>query len=180
MTELDPPTDAQPTPSASPDASPAPDARRRRARREHLPQDDVPHGAAARSTPERMACALAHARICARIADDNRGKDILLLDLRKATSLVDYFLIVTVASRRQSHAIADEVDQEMKRRGDLKLGVEGSEEGRWVLLDYGDFVVHVFSAEARAFYALEEIWGDALRLEWQEPGQAPATSPETS
>ena len=174
MTELDPPTNAQPTPtpSAPSDVPHAPDARRRRARREHLPQDDVPHGAAGRSTPERMARALANARACARIADDNRGKDILLLDLRKATSLVDYFLIVTVHSRRQSHAIAEEIDQEMKRRGDFKLGMEGSEEGRWVLVDYGDFVVHVFSAEARAFYALEEIWGDAERLEWQEPGPA--------
>lgn len=126
-----------------------------------------------------MARALANARTCARIADDNRGKDILLLDLRKATSLVDYFLIVTVHSRRQSQAIADEIDQEMKRRGDFKLGMEGSEEGRWVLVDYGDFVVHVFSAEARAFYALEEIWGDAERLEWQEPGQAATAASES-
>jgi ribosome-associated protein len=175
MTDLDPATDPHPTPPAPSDKAPAPDARRRRARREQLPQDDVTHAAASRSNPERLARALANVRACARIADDNRGKDILLLDLRKATSLVDFFLIVTSSSRRQSHAIADEIDQEMKHRSEFKLGMEGSEEGRWVLIDYGDFVVHVFSAEARAFYALEEIWGDADRLEWQEPGQAPAT-----
>jgi ribosome-associated protein len=55
----------------------------------------------------------------------------------------------------------------MKKRGERKLGMEGSEEGRWILIDYGDFVVHIFSADSRAYYALEEIWGDAPRLEWQ-------------
>ena len=72
--------------------------------------------------------ALEHARACARIADDNRGKDILLLDLRKATPLVDFFVIVTATSRRQSNAIASEIDQEMKKLGEAKLGLEGSEE----------------------------------------------------
>ena len=103
-------------------SEPATDARRRRARREQLPQDDVPHNAVARTTPERCRRRLEHARVCARIADDNRAKDILLLDLRKATPLVDFFVIATATSRRQSHAIADEIDQEMKKRGELKLG----------------------------------------------------------
>ena len=57
----------------------------------------------------------------------------------------------------------------MKKQGEAKLGLEGSEEGRWILIDYGDFVVHIFSPEARAYYALEEIWGDAPQLDWQEP-----------
>jgi ribosome-associated protein len=174
MADLDDKTDAPNLTTDSP-TEPATDARRRRARRVDLPQDDVPHSAVSHSTPERLTRALENARACARIADDNRGKDILLLDLRKATSLVDYFVIVTATSRRQSHAVADEIDQEMKRRGEFKLGIEGSEEGRWVLLDYGDFVVHVFSSEARDYYALEEIWGDAERLEWQDPdSQRPA------
>jgi ribosome-associated protein len=116
--------------------------------------------------------ALERARICARIADDNRAKDIVLLDLRQATPLVDFFVIVTAASRRQSHAIASEVDQHMKKLGEAKLGLEGSEEGRWILIDYGDFVVHIFSPEDRAYYALEEIWGDAPHVDWQEPATA--------
>src|SRR5205807_736813 len=105
MADLDNPT---PTPHPTTTNPPEPelDVRRRRARREVLPQDDVPHTAVSRSSPERMARALEHARVCARIAEDNRGKDILLLDLRNATSLVDYFVIVTATSRRQSHAIA--------------------------------------------------------------------------
>jgi ribosome-associated protein len=132
-------------------------------------QDDVPHHATERREPRRAALALERAKACARIADDNRAKDILVLDLRKATPLVDFFVIVTASARRQGSAIASEIDQVMKKQGEAKLGLEGSEEGRWVLIDYGDFVVHIFSPEFRAFYALEDIWGDAPRLDWQEP-----------
>jgi ribosome-associated protein len=142
-----------------------------RSRETHSIQDDVPQHATDRREPNRMAVALERARLCARIADDNRAKDIVLLDLRKATPLVDFFVIVTAGSRRQNNAILIEIDQEMKKRGEAKLGIEGSEEGRWTLIDYGDFVVHVFSPEDRAYYALEEIWGDAPRLDWREsPG----------
>jgi len=176
---MSPPTSEVPTPPAT-----AP-ARRLVG---HEIQDDVPFNAAARSQPERMARALEHARICARIADDNRARDILVLDLREATPLVDFFVIATANSRRQSHAIGSEIDQEMKRLGEHKLGIEGSEEGRWILIDYGDFVVHVFSGEARNYYALEDIWGDAPRLDWQDPdrvrpaprGEAPAAESDSS
>ena len=152
-------------------------SKQRRRSAGHDVQDAVPPNATTRAQPERMALALEHARICARIADDNRAGDILLLDLREATPLVDFFVIATASSRRQSHAIASEIDQEMKQLKEYKLGIEGSEEGRWILIDYGDFVVHILSGEARAFYALEEIWGDAPRLEWQDterPRPAPA------
>ncbi len=145
-----------------------------RTRETHSIQDDVPQHATDRREPNRVGMALERARLCARIADDNRAKDILLLDLRKATPLVDFFVIVTATSRRQGAAIAIEIDQEMKKRGEAKLGIEGSEEGRWTLIDYGDFVVHVFSPEDRAYYALEDIWGDAPRLDWQEPSESAA------
>jgi ribosome-associated protein len=67
----------------------------------------------------------------------------------------------------------------MKKRGEHKLGLEGSEEGRWILIDYGDFVVHLFSPEGRAYYALEEIWGDAPQLPWMptEPQPRPTDEP---
>jgi ribosome-associated protein len=148
-----------------------PELRRKIVRPEHDVQDPVPPSATARTTPERMARALENARHSARIADDNRGKDILLLDLRQVTPLVDFFVIITATSRRLSRAISEEIDKEMKRRGEFKIGFEGSEEGRWTLIDYGDFVVHIFSTEARAYYALEEIWGDAPRLDWQDPAR---------
>jgi ribosome-associated protein len=121
--------------------------------------------------PERVLRALEHAKLCARIADDNRGKDILLLDLREATPLLDFFIIASANSRRQAYAIASEIDQELKKRGEAKLGMEGAEEGRWILVDYGDFVVHVFSEDARTYYALEEIWGDAPRVDWRDPSR---------
>ena len=159
-------------------------AKLRRRRSGNPVQDDVAWAAVARGKPERLAKALEHARLCARIADDNRAKDVLLLDLRQATPLVDFFVIATADSRRQGNAIAGEVDQEMKRLGERKLGMEGSEEGRWVLIDYGDFVVHVFSSEARTYYSLEDIWGDAVRIDWrdQEAGGSPpaaGTDPTT-
>ncbi len=156
-------------------------AKLRRRRSGNPVQDDVPWAAAARGKPERLAKALEHARHCARIADDNRAKDVLLLDLRQATPLVDFFVIATADSRRQGNAIAGEIDQEMKRLGERKLGMEGSEEGRWVLIDYGDFVVHVFSSEARAYYSLEDIWGDAVRIDWRNleaDGPVPPIGPE--
>jgi ribosome-associated protein len=104
------------------------------------------------------------------MAADNRGKDVLLLDLRTSTPLIDFFVIASAASRRQAYAIADEIDQEMKKRGERKLGIEGAEEARWILIDYGDFVVHVFSEDARSYYSLEEVWGDAPRIDWEREG----------
>ena len=146
----------------------------RRKKAPALPQDDVAHTAAGRAMPERVAQALEHARFAARIADDNRAKEILVLDLRQATPLLDFFVIASANSRRQANAIASEIDQEMKKLGEFKLGMEGTEEGRWILVDYGDFVVHIFSADARGYYALEEIWGDAERVEWRDPARIKA------
>jgi ribosome-associated protein len=164
--------------TTSPAPLPSPPAPSPRART-HEPQDAIPTRAAGRRMPARMATALEHARICARIAADNRAKDVLLLDLRGGTPLVDFFVIATTTSRRQGNAVAIEIDVEMKKLGERKLGFEGSEEGRWTLIDYGDFVVHIFSEEARAYYALEEIWGDAPRLDWQDPARVrPAGPPD--
>ena len=152
---------------SSPSLEPSPTPRKRtlRTRAIHAVQDDVPHYATSRREPRRAGLALEQARACAQIAVDNRGKDVLLLDLRKTTPIVDFFVIVTATSRRQGNAIASDIDAAMKKLGEAKLGLEGSEEGRWVLIDYGDFVVHIFSPEDRAYYALEEIWGDAPHLD---------------
>ena len=159
----------KPNPAPStPTAEPTP---RRRKQAQPLPQDDVAHSAAGRANAERISKALEHAKLSARIADDNRAKDILLLDLRQATPLIDFFVIASANSRRQAYAIASEIDQELKKFGEAKLGMEGAEEGRWILVDYGDFVVHIFSEDARTYYALEEIWGDAPRVEWRDPAR---------
>ena len=65
----------------------------------------------------------------------------------------------------------------MKKRSERKLGIEGAEEARWILIDYGDFVVHVFSDEARVYYALEEVWGDAPQVDWQDPSRVRPVEP---
>lgn len=166
-TELD-----EPLPAATEDSSPSADGLPKRLRGTHVVQDDVPTTAVERTVPGRLDVALEHAKLCARIAGDNRAKDILLLDLREATPLIDFFVIASAASRRQASSIAYEIDADMKKLGEKKLGIEGAEEGRWTLIDYGDFVVHVFSEEARTYFGLEEIWGDAPRIDWRDPARA--------
>jgi len=136
-------------------------------------QDPLIPAAVARAVPDRVATALEHAKICARIASDNKAKDVLLLDLREITSLVDFFVIASASSRRQAVSMGYEIDAEMKKLDEYKLGIEGAEEGRWTLVDYGDFVVHLFSDEARAYYSLEDVWGDAPRIDWRAPADSP-------
>jgi len=168
------------TPVPADATPPDPSGLPKRLRGTHPPQDEVPPTALGRTAPGRQDQALERARICARIAEENRGRDIALLDLRGSTPLVDFFLIVTAASRRQANAMTSDIDAAMKRIGEFKIGIEASEEGRWTLIDYGDFVVHVFSEEGRAYYALEDVWGDCPRLDWQEADpDRPTTTPDT-
>ena len=107
---------------------------------------------------------------CARVAEENRGRDVLVLDLRKLTQVVDYFVIATGTSRRQIHAMGDEIDRNLNLLGERKMGIEGYSDSRWVLLDYGNVVVHLFDDETRRYYDLENLWGDAERVEWNQSG----------
>ncbi len=134
----------------------------------HEIQDDIPPESVSRNTPERQAKALALVKECARIGEENRAENIQVLDLRESTPLFDYFVVMTTPSRRQGNAIISDIDARMKRLEEYKLGIEGSEEGRWTLIDYGDFVIHVLSPDARDYYALEEIWGDAPTIDWRD------------
>jgi ribosome-associated protein len=96
-----------------------------------------------------------------RAAQEKQATDIRILDLTGVTSFTDCFVICTGANTRQNQAITDEIGQQLKRRGELPSSVEGYEQGEWVLSDYGDFLVHVFSAKAREYYSLERLWRDA-------------------
>jgi len=108
---------------------------------------------------------LRRARTAARVAAENRGRDIVILDLRELTPLFDFFVLASGTSRRQLHAISEEIDRVLQNDlGDRRLGIEGYEESRWILLDYGDVVVHMFEPETRAYYAIEELWGQAKRV----------------
>jgi ribosome-associated protein len=105
---------------------------------------------------------LERALAAARTAELTRGQNIAILDLRELTSVFDYFVIATGASRRQLHAISEEIDRVMETDyGDKRLGIEGYQDSRWILLDYGDVVVHLFDAETRDYYGLEHLWGAA-------------------
>lgn len=109
--------------------------------------------------------ALLLARAAARVAEETRGVDIRVLDLRELTPVVDYFVIATGSSRRQMHAMADEIEKAVKAElHDRKRGGEGYEEGRWIVLDYGDVMIHLFDPEARGYWDLEGLWSDAPRV----------------
>ena len=92
-----------------------------------------------------------------------------MLDLTGITSIVDFFVIATGTSHRQMHAIADEVNRKLKREdGNRRLNIEGYRTaGNWILTDYGDVVLHVFTVEGRALYNLEQLWADAPRIDWK-------------
>jgi ribosome-associated protein len=95
---------------------------------------------------------------------DKKALDLVVLDLRKSDAFTDFFVIATGANQRQVHAIADGVEMALKAEGMRPSNVEGSKRAEWVLLDYFDFVVHVFSPTARAFYGLERLWGTARHI----------------
>ena len=116
-------------------------------------------------SPLKADMALQRALLAAQTAEDNRGVDIVVLDMRELTSLFDFFVLATGSSRRQLHAMSEEIDHALEdRMGDRRMGIEGYEESRWILLDYGDIVIHLFEPETREYYALEELWGQAKRV----------------
>jgi ribosome-associated protein len=108
-------------------------------------------------------------------AQDRKAVDVVVLDLRPAHGFADYFLICSGANPRQIKAIADAVQEAQAVRGLKPAHVEGYDRAGWILLDYFDFIVHIFSPDARAFYALERLWGNAKRFEIAEP-EAPSTT----
>ena len=98
-------------------------------------------------------------------AFEKKAIDPTVLDLRGIASFTDFFVITTGANRRQVQAIADEVVEQLKRHGNPASRVEGYQNAEWILVDYGDFVVHVFDEKARRFYDLERLWREARRLD---------------
>ncbi|MBW2056948.1 MAG: ribosome silencing factor [Deltaproteobacteria bacterium] len=111
---------------------------------------------------------------CVDAALQKKAVDVVLLKIRGIVSYADYFLICGGRSDRQVQAIAESIETEMKKRGHRALGIEGMSQGRWVLIDYGDVVVHVFQESVRKFYDLEGLWIEAPRVDLAdrlEPGK---------
>jgi ribosome-associated protein len=103
--------------------------------------------------------------LSSRAAADRKASDIAVLDMREVSSITDYFLICSGGSVRQVQAIADAIDEQMSQSGEASLGVEGYREARWVLMDYGDVIVHVFAQDTREFYDLERLWANAPKID---------------
>lgn len=115
----------------------------------------------------------------ARAALDKKAYDLVVLETATITSIADYFLICSGRSDTQVQAIADAVQDRLARHGIRPLSVEGYERGLWVLLDYGDFVVHIFQVPVRRFYDLDRLWGNAPRVDLPEPFQTQARAQKT-
>ena len=124
------------------------------------PQPNVraPQSAVAEQLDERVLAAL-HA------AAEKKAIEPVLLDLREIATFTDYFVIVSGANERQVQAISDAVYDQLKKAGEPAARVEGYKTAEWILLDYGDFVVHVFEQKARKFYDLERLWRESKRVE---------------
>lgn len=128
--------------------------------------------AAASDDPQR---ATDLARLIAAIVDEKLGSEIVAIDVRELVAYTDFLIVVTARNERQTKAIHDEVHTRLKRdEGLLPRRSEGLREGRWVLLDYLECVLHIFVPETRELYRLDRLWGEAPRLELDLEGAAPA------
>jgi ribosome-associated protein len=126
---------------------------------------DSEHAQQSTSTSQQRS--LQQACLVAKVADEYRGQDTIVLDLTGITPIVDYFVITHGTSRRQMHAIAEEADRMLQEEGSSRIGAEGYDSNSWILQDYGDIVLHIFTAEARAIYDLEHLWADARKVDWR-------------
>ncbi len=103
----------------------------------------------------------------ARLMADDKCEDLIILDLAGISGVCDFFVIGTGTSDRQMRAVADNIEEMGKKRGERPFSTAGLEGSSWMVLDYVDVVIHLFDGEARNFYELETLWGDAPRVEWE-------------
>lgn len=104
----------------------------------------------------------------AREAEDNRGQNVVVLDMRDQTPIFDYFVVATGSSNRQLRAISDSIDDVMQKQfGRSRVGREGYEDSHWILLDYGSVVIHLFNESTREYYRLEDLWAGAKPVDWK-------------
>jgi len=106
--------------------------------------------------------------VAARSASSKKAEDIVVMDVRSLIGITDFFVLASGTNDRQVRTIAEEVQRALRNQDVKPVRREGEREGRWVLLDYVDIVVHVFHAEEREFYSLERLWADAPVLPWQD------------
>jgi ribosome-associated protein len=118
--------------------------------------------------------------VAARAADDKLGEDTVVLAMGELLGVVDAFVVTSGRNDRQVRALVEEVEARVKDHdGSAPVAVEGLSDATWVLMDYGDFVVHVFAEQTRGFYDLEHLWSSAPRISWQSGPQSPSRSAES-
>ncbi len=123
-----------------------------------------------RTTPDQVR---QWARTAAKAASAKGGDDTVIIEVGDVLAITDAFVITSGRNTRQVKTIAEEVEKKIDEAGGPKpLRIEGLDDARWVLIDYGDFVVHVFLDEVRRYYELERLWSDAPRFDWQQTGAA--------
>lgn len=105
-------------------------------------------------------------RLCAQAADDRKAEEIIALDLREISTVADFFVIASGSSEPHLKAIRNHIEETLKKNGVAPRGIDGFPMSQWVVMDYFDVLVHVFSKDRREFYSLERLWGDAKRVEW--------------
>ena len=110
--------------------------------------------------------------VAARAASSKTLDETVVLDVADLIGITDHFVITSGRNDRQVRAVVDEVVAALKRLGVAPLRREGGDAASWILLDYGDFVIHVLAAEAREYYGLERLWSDAARVEWDVPAMS--------
>lgn len=122
----------------------------------------TPQKRARRRSPHKKVSGDLMAAVAA--AFEKKADSLIVLDLTKASAFTDFFVICTGTNRRQVQAIADAVQESLVKRGSKPALTEGYERGEWILIDYFDFIIHVFMPATREFYSLEKLWGDAERI----------------
>jgi ribosome-associated protein len=116
------------------------------------------------------------AKAIARLAEEKLGEQILLIDVGQAIQVADYFVIAEGKNKRHINTVAEFVATELKKDGIHRIGGTPMHDENWVLLDFGPVVLHVFNPKSRAFYDLENLWGDCKRIRWQAPVRKPKTA----
>ena len=107
-----------------------------------------------------------HVKISINASREKKAEDIVVMDLRDISSFTDFFVVMQGNSKRQNIAICESIERQLKGERIKPLSVEGRKNAEWILMDYGHFIVHIFSKEAREFYFLEKLWGDAPRTSY--------------
>lgn len=111
--------------------------------------------------------------LCGKYAEEKKAKDILLLEVKDLTDIADYFLLLSGVTERHVKTIYEHIEKEMKGNGIFPYSVEGAEEGRWVIIDYNDVVVHIFLERIRKFYDLESLWFEAKKMRIEKDNKFP-------